>query len=69
MRNCVLEIMGDVVIQILSSEAMDDQQRETRNMFLDHLQDHLLDNNAYVRSKVSFPLRFYTCLYMFRLSC
>ena len=46
--------MGEVVIQVLSSETMDDQQRETRNMFLDHLQDHLLDNNAYVRSKVSF---------------
>lgn len=51
MRNCVLEIMGEVVVQILSVETMDDQQRETRNMFLDHLQDHLLDNNAYVRAK------------------
>lgn len=56
MRNCVLEIMGEVLIQILSSESMDEQLRTTRNAFLDHIQDHLLDNNAYVRSKVSSML-------------
>lgn len=51
MRNCVLEIMGEVLVQILSSETMNEELRETRNIFLDHLHDHLLDTNAYVRSK------------------
>lgn len=64
MRNCVLDIIGEVVIQILTSETMDDILRETRNTFLDHLQEHLLDTNAYVRSKVSvyFNIIYYLSL-------
>lgn len=51
MRNCVLDIMGELLVQNLCSESMDDSSREMRNTFLDHLQDHFLDTNAYVRSK------------------
>lgn len=51
MRNCVLEIIGEVVIQSLTAESLDDMLRDTRNTFLDHLQEHLIDTNAYVRSK------------------
>ncbi|KAK3912396.1 Condensin complex subunit 1 [Frankliniella fusca] len=51
MRNCVLEIMGEVLVQLLTSESMSEELRETRNIFLEHLRDHILDINAYVRSK------------------
>jgi len=52
MRNCVLEVMGDIVVQSLTGENMDDSKKETRDLYLDQIMEHMLDVNAYVRAKV-----------------
>ncbi|XP_017868110.1 PREDICTED: condensin complex subunit 1 [Drosophila arizonae] len=52
LRNCVLQIMGDAVVGELTSEGLEDDMKEARNEFLDHLLDHVNDVSAHVRSKV-----------------
>ena len=68
MRNAVLSVMGDLLVQQLS-ESTDDAVKKTRDQYLDLLevlihyacmsntilyivQEHLHDTNAFVRSKV-----------------
>ena len=51
MRNGVLGVIGEVVSRALSSVALDDQSRLTRDRLLDKLQEHLHDVNAFVRSR------------------
>lgn len=68
MRNAVLSVMGDLLVQQLS-ESTDDVVKKTRDQYLDLLevlihyvcmsntilyivQEHLHDTNAFVRSKV-----------------
>lgn len=68
MRNAVLSVMGDLLVQQLS-ESNDDAVKKTRDQHLDLLevfihyacmsntilyivQEHLHDTNAFVRSKV-----------------
>ncbi|XP_036138844.1 condensin complex subunit 1 isoform X2 [Monomorium pharaonis] len=51
MRNCVIGVLG-VVIQALTGEDLTDEQKEQRDECLDNLEEHILDCNAYVRSKV-----------------
>jgi len=51
MRNCVLGILGEIVIRVLSKENLDNNQKVTRDHFLDKLEDHIHDVNAFVRSK------------------
>lgn len=52
MRNCVLGVLGEVVHGSLSKEHLSEEQKETRDIFLEHLEEHLIDTNATVRSKV-----------------
>lgn len=52
MRMCVLGIMGEIVLRMLSVENLEESSRDMRDQFLDHLEDHLHDVNAFVRVKV-----------------
>ena len=51
MRNSVVAILGEIVIRVLSKEGLDNNQKTTRDHFLDKLEDHIHDVNAFVRSK------------------
>ncbi|CAK8698150.1 unnamed protein product [Clavelina lepadiformis] len=52
MRNTVLGVMGEILIQCLNGEGLDDKAKGDRDQFLDILHDHAnLDMNAFVRSK------------------
>ncbi|XP_074654081.1 condensin complex subunit 1-like isoform X2 [Tubulanus polymorphus] len=52
MRNCVLTMMGDILIITLSGENLDEKQKSTRDSFLDQLEEHIHDVHAFVRAKV-----------------
>lgn len=52
MRNCVIVILGAVVQKALTSEDLTEEQKEQRDDCLNSLDEHILDSNAYVRSKV-----------------
>lgn len=53
MRNCVLSVLGSVILKVLSGEELDSKNKELRDQCLDHLEDHIHDVHAFVRSKVS----------------
>lgn len=52
LRNCVMEVLSVLIISALTSEDLSDEKKDKRDECLDYLEDHILDNNAYVRSKV-----------------
>lgn len=52
LRNCALQLMGNALIDSLTSENLTDEMRETRDEFLDNLLDNMKDLSAHVRSKV-----------------
>ncbi|KAF2368286.1 Condensin complex subunit 1 C-terminal [Trinorchestia longiramus] len=52
LRNCMLSMMGSLVLRVLSSENLDDKKRDLRDNCLDSIEDHIMDVNAFVRSKV-----------------
>ncbi|XP_029170808.1 condensin complex subunit 1 [Nylanderia fulva] len=52
MRNCVIGVLGSVVQKALTGEDLTDEQKELRDECLNNLEDHILDCNAHVRSKV-----------------
>lgn len=67
MRTCVLGVIGEIVAQSLTKEHLSEEQKETRDIFLEHLEDHLIDTNASVRGKVIhkkyvFHLDFYSLI-------
>jgi condensin complex subunit 1 len=52
MRNGVLGVLGEVLIQVLHPHKMNDEAlRNVRDQCLDRLEDHIHDVNAFVRSK------------------
>uniref|UniRef100_F6PWP3 Condensin complex subunit 1 n=1 Tax=Ciona intestinalis TaxID=7719 RepID=F6PWP3_CIOIN len=52
MRNSVLGAVGEIIIQCLSKEGLDEKSKQARDQFLDILYDHAnLDVNAFVRSR------------------
>ncbi|XP_077533008.1 condensin complex subunit 1-like [Haemaphysalis longicornis] len=51
-RNGVLTVFCKLVLVVLSKEGLDDKEKELRDTLLEHLEDHMLDENAFVRSKV-----------------
>jgi condensin complex subunit 1 len=57
MRMCVLGIMGEIVLRMLSLDNLEESSRDMRDQFLDHLEDHLHDVNAFVRVKVRCVIR------------
>lgn len=52
MRNGVLASVGEILIQVLSKDDLDEKMKDTRDQFLEKLEDHIHDIHAYVRSKV-----------------
>ncbi|XP_064081670.1 condensin complex subunit 1-like [Macrobrachium nipponense] len=52
MRNCVLSILGAIVLKVLSGDDLEDKNKDLRDQCLDHLEDHIHDIHAFVRSKV-----------------
>ncbi|XP_065194710.1 condensin complex subunit 1-like [Sycon ciliatum] len=51
MRNAVLSTMCEISLQVLSQPGGDLSQRNTRDQFLDKLEEHIHDVHAFVRSK------------------
>ncbi|GAB6019778.1 Ncapd2p [Chamberlinius hualienensis] len=53
MRNCVLIIMGEILLQtnVDDKTALDEKAKMLRDQFMDHLEDHIHDVNAFVRSR------------------
>lgn len=47
-----MEVLSVLIISALTSEDLSDEKKDKRDECLDYLEDHILDNNAYVRSKV-----------------
>jgi condensin complex subunit 1 len=52
MRICVLSVLKEIICHVLSNDEVDELEKKTRDKYLSILQDHLLDTNAFVRSKV-----------------
>ncbi|XP_076656625.1 condensin complex subunit 1-like [Halictus rubicundus] len=52
MRNSTISVLGIVVQNALTGEELTPEQKNQRDECLNNLQDHILDCNAYVRSKV-----------------
>lgn len=52
MRNCAIGVMGLVVANVLKGEDLSAENRAKRDECLENLEEHILDCNAYVRSKV-----------------
>lgn len=52
MRNCVIGVLSVVVQKALTGEDLTEEQKRKRDECLDNLEEHILDCNAYVRSKV-----------------
>ncbi|OXU31675.1 hypothetical protein TSAR_000716 [Trichomalopsis sarcophagae] len=52
LRNCAISVMGLIVANVLTGEDLPPEKRALRDECLDNLEEHIIDNNAYVRSKV-----------------
>ncbi|KOC65469.1 Condensin complex subunit 1 [Habropoda laboriosa] len=52
MRNCTINIIGAIVQKALTGDDLTQEQKDQRDECLNSLEEHILDNNAYVRSKV-----------------
>ncbi|KAM6309776.1 condensin complex subunit 1 [Podargus strigoides] len=51
-RNAILAAMAEVLIQVLSSDQLEESARGTRDQFLRMLQAHVCDIHGFVRSRV-----------------
>ncbi|KAI1885803.1 hypothetical protein AGOR_G00207550 [Albula goreensis] len=52
MRIAVCEVLGEVLIRVLSGDGLSDSGRADRDRFFDTLQEHLHDTNSHVRARV-----------------
>ncbi|XP_054267936.1 condensin complex subunit 1 [Macrosteles quadrilineatus] len=52
MRCCVLSVMTEILLTQLSQDSLDSVAKKQRDLYLDLLEEHTLDNNAFVRSRV-----------------
>ncbi|MPC33169.1 Condensin complex subunit 1 [Portunus trituberculatus] len=52
LRNCVLSILGSVVLNLLKGDNLDTKSKDLRDQCLEHLEDHIHDVHAFIRSKV-----------------
>lgn len=52
MRICVLGVLGEIVLTTLTKENLNENLKKMRDEFLDSLEDHIHDGNAFVRTKV-----------------
>ncbi|XP_076247462.1 CAP-D2 condensin subunit [Calliopsis andreniformis] len=51
MRNCTISTLGAIVEKALTGDDLTQEQKDQRDECLNALEEHILDNNAYVRSK------------------
>ena len=51
MRNCVLAMIGEIVLRELSVDGLDDKSRDLRDELLDILEGLIHDINAFTRSR------------------
>ena len=49
MRKCVLGVLGEIVMKVLTKEDMTETDKDDRDNFLDCLEDHVHDVHAHVR--------------------
>lgn len=54
LRNCILQLMSEIVMSELTGEEMSQDEKDTRDEYLDHIYLHMHDVNAHVRSKSLF---------------
>ncbi|KAM9439758.1 condensin complex subunit 1 [Clarias gariepinus] len=52
MRVAVCEVLGEVLVRVLSGDKLDDSSRADRDRFLDTLQEHIHDAHSHVRARV-----------------
>lgn len=52
MRVAVCEVLGEVLVRVLSGDGLDESGRADRDRFMDTLQEHLHDTHSYVRARV-----------------
>lgn len=52
MRVAVCEVLGEVLVRVLSGDKLDDSARADRDRFLDTLQEHIHDAHSHVRTRV-----------------
>uniref|UniRef100_A0A8B9H8X4 Condensin complex subunit 1 n=1 Tax=Astyanax mexicanus TaxID=7994 RepID=A0A8B9H8X4_ASTMX len=52
MRVAVCEVLGEVLVRVLSGDKLDDSGRADRDRFLDTLQEHIHDSHSHVRARV-----------------
>lgn len=52
LRICVLTIITEVILNVLSKEELSEEAKESRAYFFQQLEMHMLDTNAHVRAKV-----------------
>lgn len=51
LRICILQLMSDIVMSELSGEELSQDNKDTRDEYLDHIYSHIHDVNAHVRAK------------------
>ncbi|KAL0985119.1 hypothetical protein UPYG_G00153120 [Umbra pygmaea] len=52
MRVAVCEVLGEVLVRVLSGDGLDESGKADRDRFLDTLQEHLHDVHSHVRARV-----------------
>uniref|UniRef100_A0A672RV31 Condensin complex subunit 1 n=1 Tax=Sinocyclocheilus grahami TaxID=75366 RepID=A0A672RV31_SINGR len=52
LRVAVCEVLGEVLVRVLSGDQLDDSARSSRDRFLDTLQEHIHDAHSHVRARV-----------------
>jgi len=52
MRNAMLTVLGRLVMNLLTGDNLDENQKNLREEFLDTLCEHMHDINGFVRAKV-----------------
>lgn len=63
MRICALTVIAEIVSNVLQADTddkMTGEKSKTRDVFLEHLLDHITDVNVFVRSRVCNSGRFLT---------
>ena len=51
LRICILQLMSDIVMSELTGEDLSQEDKDSRDEFLDHIYYHIHDVNAHVRAK------------------
>ncbi|XP_024123504.1 condensin complex subunit 1 [Oryzias melastigma] len=52
MRVAVCEVLGEILMRVLSGDGLDDTSKADRDRFFDILQEHLHDTHSHVRTRV-----------------